>query len=201
MTVKEIAEAVGKNPTTVQRWIKRAGCKMQSVADKMQLSNPTYPADFDIDETVEIIEAGMGKNAADLYRMSAQDKAKKETQINDIDSAFKLAIINLSNMVGSHETRIKQIESKIETRQALLPAPQIKPRDNVTRIVRDYAHKIGIDYSAAWGELYKEFSYRTNSNPRQCAKNRGMAIVDYIESEGQIETLEAVAIDYMGGNA
>lgn len=35
MTTKEIAEAVGKDERTVQRWAKRASDKMSSVSDKM----------------------------------------------------------------------------------------------------------------------------------------------------------------------
>ena len=35
MTVKEIAQAVGKNERSVQRWVKKASDKMSSVSDKM----------------------------------------------------------------------------------------------------------------------------------------------------------------------
>lgn len=72
MTVKQIGEATGKDVTTVQRWIKRLNGKMQSIDGKMQLSSPMKPADFTLEETCAIIEAGMGEAAAGVYRASAQ---------------------------------------------------------------------------------------------------------------------------------
>jgi hypothetical protein len=99
-------------------------------------------------------------------------------------------------IMASMNSRVEKIEAKIEQRQSLLPAPPIKPRDNVNKLVREYAHKQGIDHSAAFGELYRDFGYRTNTDPRRSAKNRGMAIIDYIEAEGMIDTLEAVAIEW-----
>jgi hypothetical protein len=79
MTTKQIAESVGRDERSVQRWIKKAACKMQSVGDKMSSvgdkmssSTSTYPADYTLEETLAIIEAGMGKNAAGVYRASAQ---------------------------------------------------------------------------------------------------------------------------------
>jgi hypothetical protein len=37
--------------------------------------------------------------------------------------------------------------------------------------------------------------FKHDTDPRTCAKNRNMGILDYIEIEGFIETLEAIAID------
>lgn len=71
MTTKQIAEAVGRDITTVQRWIKRLDGKMPSIDCKMQSSTSTNPADFDLEETIKIIEIGLGKNAASLYRQNA----------------------------------------------------------------------------------------------------------------------------------
>jgi hypothetical protein len=72
----------------------------------------------------------------------------------------------------------------------------VKPRDNVSRIVRKYAHDNGLEHGTAWGELYREFGYRTNSNPRTAASNRKMAVIDYIETEGMMGLLESIAIDW-----
>lgn len=196
MTTKEIAEAVGKDITTVQRWVKKMGGKMQSIDDKMLSSTSTHPADYSIEETCLIIEVGLGKNAASLFRENAKH-AIAPAQGSSL-TARDMEVIGgiVASVMANLSARMGNIESRIEQRQALLPAPEVKPRDNISRIVRKYAHDNGIEYGPAWGELYREYGYRTNSNPSIAARNRGMAIIDYIEAEGMIGTLEAVAIDW-----
>ena len=62
MNVKEIAQAVGKPERTVHNWVQRVSAKMAQVGAKMaQASIDKKPADYDIDETIAIIEHGMGK--------------------------------------------------------------------------------------------------------------------------------------------
>jgi hypothetical protein len=197
MTTKEIAEAVGRPERTVQNWVKALSAKMEQVSAKMEQARKTsVAADYDIGETCAIIEQGMGKNAASLFRENAKNKAAPA--IGSSLTARDMEVIGgiVAAIMAGMNTRVEKIEAKIEQRQALLPAPQIKPRDNVNKLVREYAHKHGIEHSTAFGELYREFGYRTNTDPRRAAKNRGMAIIDYIETEGMIETLEAVAIEW-----
>ena len=68
-----MAEAVGKDERSVRRWAGKASDKMSSVSDKMSSSTSMHPADYDLDETVAIIEAGMGANAAAIYRAMRQN--------------------------------------------------------------------------------------------------------------------------------
>jgi hypothetical protein len=68
MTIKEIAAAVGKDERTVQRWVKKAGDKMSDIMSPA--THPTLPADYTREETLAIIEAGLGKNAAGIFRAS-----------------------------------------------------------------------------------------------------------------------------------
>jgi hypothetical protein len=197
VTTKQIAQAVNKDITTVQRWIKRLDGKMQSIDGKMQSSTSARPADFDLVETCAIIEIGLGKNAADLYRMNARGIPASQSALTEKDIEFiaKLTAGIVSQIMSNLDQRMHHIESRIDQRQALLPAPQIEPKQAVNKLVREYVAHAGIDYRAAWGELYREFGYRTRTDPNRAARNRGMAIIDYIEAEGQIDTLLAVAID------
>lgn len=71
MTSKAIAEAVGKTERSVRNWVVKTAEKSSVVAEKYSASSPIHPADYDIEETCLIIETGLGKNAADLFRMSA----------------------------------------------------------------------------------------------------------------------------------
>ena len=204
MTTKEIAKAVNKDERSVQRWAKRTGDKMSSIGDKLSSVQKTgKPADYNLEETCQIIETGMGKNAADLFRMSAKNQttALPQDADVDIDVAFKAAIIQLVQMTNSMNTRLTIIETRIEQRQALLPAPQITPRQHIIQLVNQYCGRTGRDHQSVYRQLYSEFGYRTHCNPSQCAKNREMKIIDFIDSEGQIETLEAVAMEILGGAA
>lgn len=196
MTTKEIAEAVGKDERTVQRWAKATGAKVPSIGDKVSASSPANPANYDLEETVAIIEHGMGKNAASLFRENAK-RALIPAQGSSL-TARDMEVIGgiVASVMANLSARMGDIEAKIEQRQALLPPPQVKPRDNISRIVREYAHANDMEYAVAWGALYREYGYRTNSNPRIAAGNRKMPIIDYIEAEGMIGTLEAVAIDW-----
>jgi hypothetical protein len=80
MTVKEIAEAVGKDPATVARWVQSTSLKMQEVSCKVQEARKTSkPADYDLVETCAIIAEGMGEDVANVFRTNAV-KAKMETK-------------------------------------------------------------------------------------------------------------------------
>lgn len=195
MTTKHIAEAVNRTERSVQGWAKRTGEKMASIGEKIaSVQNKGKPADYNLDETVEIIATGLGRNAAELYRQNAE---RNTATVNsaDIDYAFKLALVSLSRLTESHEARLNKIEDRIDKRESLLPAPKIDPRTQATKLVRELAHQRGISYREAWNLAYRDFGYRTKSNPKQVAKNREMTVIDYIDTEGQIETLVAVIAD------
>ena len=197
MTTKEIAEAVGKDERTVARWVSRVSDKMPEVSDKVSKAKATSKAaDYNLDETCAIIEIGLGKNAASLFRENAKH-ALAPAQGSSL-TARDMEVIGgiVASVMANLTARLGNIENVIDQRRALLPAPEVKPRDNISRIVRKYAHDNGIEYGPAWGELYREYGYRTNSNPSMAARNRGMAIIDYIDAEGMIGTLEAIAIDW-----
>lgn len=205
MTTKQIAESVGKDERSVRRWINKASDKMSGCADKMSDAEKTKkPVDWTLDETIAIIETGMGKSAAQIYRMNAE-KSTTEIAVNDDETlrdAFRLmaqAFNTIAETQRNIDSRVRIIEGAIESRKALLPAPSIKPRDHVNMLVRNHATKARIEFKDAWKELYQQFGYRTNSNPSVSAKNRGMPVLDYLDAEGMIETLEAVAIEVFGG--
>lgn len=203
MTTKQIAESVNRPEKTVRTWASKASAKMAAMTAKMAKATSTHPADWDLDEACLIIEIGLGKNAAALYRESAKKTEAPQVVAGSSLTARDLEMVAtlVTAIMTKMESRVANIETKVEARQALLPSPTIEPRARVNMIVRDYVEKTGNQHSAAWGELYKQFSYRTHSNPKVSAKNRGMTILDYIEAEGQIETLEAVAFDIFGGAA
>lgn len=198
MNTREIAQTTGKNERTVQRWTVRASDRMSSIADKMSASSPAKPADYSFDETLAIIEAGMGKNAAAIWRTNAQTDCKMPSiagKIPEGNDYVQRGMELVFGAIGKLDERISRIESRVEERQALLPAPQMSRRDHINKLAREYATKTGVNFSESYSTLYREFGYRTRTNPSLSAKNRGMTIIDYIEAEGQIDTLEAVAME------
>lgn len=77
MTAREIAKAVGKDASTVARWIQAVSCKVQEVSCKVQEAKSTSkPADYTLEETCQIIEEGLGKAAADIYRTNAANASR-----------------------------------------------------------------------------------------------------------------------------
>lgn len=200
MTTKQIAEAVGKNERSVQRWAKAVGDKMSSVGDKMAASSPNAPADYTLDETLAIIQHGMGKNAADLYRASAAPAAAASRPEVATLTERDLWIIGgiVRAALGEVDARVSRIEARVEERQALLPAPEMDLRSQVNAVVRQGATAAGIPFAQAWGDLYRDYGYRTHTSPKVAAGNRCMAIIDYLDAEGQLGTLLSVAVDLYG---
>ena len=201
MNTKEIALAVNKTERSVQRWVKKLGDKVSSINDKMSASSPMNPADFTLEETIAIIEQGLGKNAAEMYASNARKSTGKlislpESSLSqkDIEVISTIVSVTVAETIKQLDGRMTNIEQKIEERKALLPAPEIAPRDRINMIIRDYAERNRMPFAAAYSELYKIFNYTYGCNVNASAKHRGVAIIEYIESEGLIENLEAVAV-------
>lgn len=200
MNVKEIAQTVNKDERSVRRWVKKASDKMSGLTDKMSDAEKTKkPADYTFEETIAIIESGLGKNAALIWKTNAEKRNAMypipTMEIAAESDSVRRGMELVFGAIGKLDERLAKIETRIEQRQALLPAPSMKPRDHINKIVREYANNNHVHFPDAYARLYREFGYRTNSNPSVAAKNRGMTIIDYIESEGQIETLESVAVE------
>jgi len=186
MTIREIADTAGCSEKTVKRIV--AGLW----PDKMQHGKVTR---FTLAEANKLMEVLPKKNmVGNSGHLSPVATLPKESNLTPKDMELIAGIV--SAVFANLETRMVRIESRVEQRAALLPPPQIKPRDHVNKIVREYANREAVDHSTAWGDLYREFGYRTNSNPKVSAKNRGMSVIDYIEAEGMIDTLEAIAMDW-----
>ena len=197
MNTKEIASAVNKTERSVQRWVKKAGDKMSSISDKMSSSTSTKPSDFDLDETLLIIETGLGKNAAAVYASNAKDLQKPSDSLlsqKEIEMITKIVAVTVSETMKQLNGRVNVIEKRIEERQALLPAPDIAPRDRINMIMRQYASNNGKGFQEVYNDLYRRFNYTHKCNVNIAAKNRGMPIIEYIEVEGMIDDLEAVAV-------
>ena len=90
MTVREIAKAVEKTERSIRNWITKLAEKSSVVAEKSSLSSPMNPADYNLDETIQIIETGMGKNAAMIFKQNAINKNVITTEIKPMDIMIRM---------------------------------------------------------------------------------------------------------------
>jgi hypothetical protein len=79
MMVKEIAKVTGKTERSVQLWIEkvlqrknfgvdRKNVDVESIEEKRGNKDPHHPADYTPQETLLIIEVGLGKNAVGVFQ-------------------------------------------------------------------------------------------------------------------------------------
>ena len=198
MTVKEIADAVGKNPATVARWVEKVSRKMQEVSRKVQEAKATsVAADYDLDETCAIIQEGMGANAAGIFRANADNANIPRDNVGDIDEAFKAAVVGIYGMLQQHEQRISAVEGAQRQRAALLPAPQKTARAELSQLVREYSRVKSVTPQEAWKKLYQEIYYRLHINALVRARNEGVKGIDILDREGMTEQACAIAAEML----
>lgn len=144
MTVKEIAEAVGKTDRAVRGWAKKVSEKNSKVSEKISKARATsQPADYTFDETCAIIEQGMGKNAAGVYRAAAQPVQQVTGSEARID--------RLESMVEKLVVAVTQIPAQMAQMQS--NAPQLEYKQDYYTI-KGYAIKIGMP-SLAFSDAVK----------------------------------------------
>lgn len=189
MTMSELSEFLGKSNKTIHRYAKECGVVAVNGRltrlNESQVKNITERVFKRVPLAVQISIRDTFSNVQGVP--ATNEKVESEYVKRGMDLVF--------GAIGKLDERLSKIESCIEEKQLLLPAPPMKPRDHINKLVREYSHAKGITFTEAWSRLYREFGYRTNTNPTLSAKNRGMTIIDYIESEGQIDTLESVAVE------
>lgn len=105
--------------------------------------------------------------------------------------------MTVAKTIEQLDNRMKNIENRIEERQALLPARKKDSRAHITELVRNYAFNHNMNYNNVYSLLYREYGFRTHSNPTVSAYNRHVTTIEYIEQSGNIEILESIAIEML----
>lgn len=208
MNIKEIAKVTGKTERSVRLWIGKTSEKTSGLSSeiisglKVKISDAEKtkkPADFTLEETIAIVRAGGNETLANLLMQNAATQ-KAEMAVGssltsrDLDLISAIVAKTVAATTEILSGRLYNIESQIEKRKALLPAPEIKPRDAINKLVREYATKTEMPFNSIWNKVYTEFNYTYKCNVKTSAYNRDMTVIDYIETEGMIEQLLAVAV-------
>ena len=188
MTTREIAYAVNRNERSVQRWAKRAGDRLSSIADKVSsVQNTGKPADYDLDETCAIIEEGMGRSAAGIYRVNAHGAAEGSARIDRLEGLVERLLGAVVALIPSGAA------SPSPAGAPLLPPPEISPRQALKKVIEDWARAHGRDFHEAYSYLYREYCYRYRVDISRLAKARGLSVLDYAENEEILGQLLALA--------
>jgi hypothetical protein len=157
MTVKEIAKAVGKSELSVQRWIKKIVDQPQNTDDqlhfevgrndKMKLVNSIrekagskdsiHPADYTFEETLLIIEVGLGPNAAGVYRASASN-AQMSSENN-----YEALLKGIERLIDAKiQAALSPLAAQNEQKR-LPPPPELPDGDKIRAFVGKYLEITG----------------------------------------------------------
>ena len=182
MTVKEIAEIAGVSVDTVQKKIKDLYPEIVEHRKRTVL-NKTQA--IEVMKDLRKKNFILPQNSADLPQNSADSRLDR---LESLMEKLLLVTGNLLQVQQSNQTQEKRV---------LLPAPQLDARAHIKKMIDEYVSRNKIEHGDAYRYLYREFFYRTKCNASLCAKNRGMKTIDYIDDEGMIETLEAIALEVL----
>jgi|GEM_PF-4981055 len=124
-------------------------------------------------------------------------------------SPAELALLQAQNVLAI-EKKLTIIESKVDTlisdknkaleQLKIIELPKVLPlqkseRSALNQLVRNYSKSINVDISEAWNHLYDEFLYIYHIDLKQCAINRNISNLDYIESIAKMSELYSVAYE------
>lgn len=191
MTTREIAETAGVSTETASRKIK------EMYPDRVKNGKPTRLIQS---EALCVMSELRKKNFVEPLqndKVALQNAKVSFLSEKDIAIISQIVSVTVSETIKALDGRMTNIEQKIEQRKILLPAPQLDAREHIKKLIDEYVSRNKIEHGDAYRYLYREFFYRTKCNASLCAKNRGMKTIDYIDNEGMIETLEAIAMEVL----
>lgn len=191
MTVKQMADVAGVSKDTVLRKVK------ELYPDRIKNGKTTNLIQT---EAICVMKELRKKNFVEpLQNAEVATQNAKVSSLSEKDIAIisQIVSVTVSETIKALDGRMTNIEQKIEQRKMLLPAPQLDARAHIKKMIDEYVSRNGIEHRDAYRYLYREFFYRTRCNASLCAKNRGMKTIDYIDDEGMIEILEAIAMEVL----
>lgn len=174
MTIRQIAEAAGCHINTVRPVARNMFPLVKSSGRGMAI-------DYDKNQSIKIMERLPKRNMVDPIQKSIPTPTNLEGSSLTQKDLEMIGVI-VGHVMKSMESRVSNIESRFEERQALLPPPEMDQRQQLKKIVNSYCGRTRSDFRAAWNDLYREFNYIYHVNVQLSAKNRDMKGVDYVET-------------------
>ncbi len=183
MTTKEIAEVAGVSVDTVQK-----------------VAREVYPEKFGQGKRVTYLKAEAisvmrlirKRNFVELPKdAEVLPQTSEDSRIDRLEMLMEKLLLVTGNLLQVQQS------NQTQEKRVMLPAPQLDARSHIKKLIDEYVSRNNIEHGDAYRYLYREFFYRTKCNATLCAKNRGMKTIDYIDDEGMIETLEAIAMEVL----
>jgi DNA-binding MurR/RpiR family transcriptional regulator len=120
VTIREIADLCGVDASTIRKWINREDFLKgnfplrNAILEKLEHGSPERPSDFDLEETLAIIESGGNATLAALLRENAANKSAL-TVAGSLNARRDTAFIE--QLIG------QLVEAKITAAMSRIPAP------------------------------------------------------------------------------
>jgi hypothetical protein len=144
MTAKQIARQIDRTERAVQKWAKSLSEHHSLMAEKISASSPAHPADYNLDETLLIIEKGLGKNAAAIYRtnaMASQAPAPVTDRLERIEKNMELITTVMLGMLQIRQPT--DSAGHVPVRQPSRPQLEA-PQPSTYYTIAGYCRKLGI---------------------------------------------------------
>ena len=189
MTARQMSEVSGVSVDTVNRKIK------EMYPDAVQKGRSTRLSQT---QAITVMSELRKKNFVEPTQSAEVPTQNAEVKSLDVNNRLDRLeqLMEKLLLVTGNLLQVQQ-SNQIQEKRVMLPAPQIDARAHIKKMIDEYVSRNGIEHRDAYRYLYREFFYRTKCNASLCAKNRGMKIIDYIDDEGMIETLEAIAMEVL----
>lgn len=210
MTVKKIAEFLGKGDTTIRKWIEVASAKMAGLSTKMaQAKEQKKPAEFSFEETIFIMETGgVSKDLIDMMKSNLIPNESEFVTKEDL-KGFTSSIVNdivkpiieqNNNFMKGFMQEVRGMLLGVGSSKEMIALPEIKkePLSEVNQIIRAYAVKNDRAFQAVWTQFYIEFKYHTGKDVMTIAKHRGIKAIDIIREMAMEEKALQIARKIFG---
>lgn len=142
MTTKQIADAAGKPEQTVRNWIRSLASKSDAIKSKLDASSPMNPADYTLAEVCQIIEEGMGKAAADVYRTNAAHAEMQKPQKTKYSAAYIREVRLSLGKEAAARLLAGEPEHIPATKQLALPVPSFEWPDEIPRKLQQQVYAV-----------------------------------------------------------
>lgn len=170
----------------------------------------------DDDKDVVLIQDSIGRhqntpiiNESGLYSLILSSKLPNAKQFKRWVTSDVLPTIRKHGVYATDETLEKMLQSPEFGIRVFTQLKQEREENKrLTDVVRGCNCELSVpemrqvlnrivckngQYGKRWTELYKQFNMKFHTNIQQCARNRGMANLDYVQSIGMLSELYDIA--------
>ena len=191
MTIRQISEAAGCHINTVRPVARNMFPGVRSASRGMAI-------DYDKEQSFKIMDRLPKRNIIEPLQKEITTPTNLEGSTLTQKDLEMIGVI-VGHVMRNMESRVSNIEQRFEERKALLPPPEMEPRQQLKKIVNSYCGQSHSDYRTAWNDLYREFNYLYHCNVQLAAKNRDIKGVDYVDTVMEkLPELISVAIKLFG---